>query len=164
MYPQILLMMVHKKLKSRYMRILKAESKLIPGDLLLILTPIDKELMGEINELETITKSISFIDNDGTVSTFLIENSYTNKLLKLYNSIGINKINVIDITNDILMGGEIKTNYKDLNDEPIESSIKDMFDEFYKDNINEDIIYEKIKRRGSDSLTEFDRIVLLKNA
>lgn len=56
------------------------------------------------------------------------------------------KFNVIDITNDFLMGS-IKIDDKD-------------FQNYLKENLNIDLILDKINQLGIDSLNEFDKKIL----
>jgi hypothetical protein len=66
-----------------------------------------------------------------------------------------------DMTNKVLLSEEVSTNYFD-SGVSVQDELNQLIDEFYYDNVDVDMVLDKISAQGLESLSTKDKIVLKK--
>lgn len=102
-----------------------------------------------------------FFDENGFEGLFCIVNEEIfNTLCKFFNNEKI-KFSCIDLSDQILLGKKIKTDYEE-NNGWNQTHIVNLINKYYECCATSDSVLDKINECGIESLTEFDKEVLAK--
>lgn len=164
------------------MKFLKLKSNLTQDQITDIMDSFTQKESRDIRFLYMFMPHVNFIDSDGTISMFIVVDEYDfmkedgsfdmgdmkssfDKLTDIYKEKGIN-FSVENLTKDVLLSKEIKSDYKtiygDIGVTSIQDEVLEMVDKFYKENVTVDDILDKMNEsgKGIKVVSEFDKSIL----
>jgi len=142
------------------MKLIKVTTKHTQSEIENIVSTASPVQLQILEKIYSKFEYVEFLDENEMVSMFCVIDQHTIKdLVENFINFSID-FRFEDLTKDVFLCNDIKTNFIDENGTDMTNIIDELVTNFYKDNIEVNDILDKILVKGVTSINEIDRLIL----
>lgn len=142
------------------MKLIKVTTKHTQSEIENIVSTASTVQLQILEKIYSKFEYVEFLDENEMVSMFCVIDQHTIKdLVENFINFSID-FRFEDLTKDVFLCNDIKTNFIDENGTDMTNIIDELVTNFYKDNIEVNDILDKILVKGVTSINEIDRLIL----
>lgn len=142
------------------MKLIKVKTKHTQSEIENIVSTASPVQLQILEKIYSKFEYVEFLDENEMVSMFCVIDQHTIKdLVENFINFSID-FRFEDLTKDVFLCNDIKTNFIDENGTDMTNIIDELVTNFYKDNIEVNDILDKILVKGVTSINEIDRLIL----